>query len=306
MTYLSDHPVTVDGVRLDTLAWGIESSAMRLGAPRSADQVLSGVDGFVPSTMDAREPSTYSLSMFLRGTDEDGSVPTDRDRYAVMRSNLDHLLHVFGRNDSLLDVREVVESDAVPGTVLGALPGTERQFYGKVLDAIEPSLEPGAVGRFAVVLTNPGCYWRDVATQDWSQAAVTSGTTYQVTTLDGASAPVDDAVVTLAGPAAAGVAIYDDASGAFVRLNTALAAGSVWRVNVGTWSSRVGAGLTLASADTAGTDATADTDQGGPYPALLRLVPKRTGTARAVSVRVVGAGFTAATSLSLRTRRAYL
>lgn len=307
MTYLSQHPITVDGVRLDTLAWGIEASGLRLGGPRSADQVLAGLDGVVASTMDAREPSTYSLGMFVRGTDEDGTVPAGRDGWAVVRANLDHLLHVFGRNDTLLDVHEVVEAVTAPGVVVGALPGTERQFYAKVQDAIEPILEPGAVARFSVVLTNPGCYWRDVNSQDWSQAGVVSGTTYQVTTLDGSSAPVDDAVLLLTGPANAGTAIYDDASGAFVRLNVALAAGTQWRVNVGTWASRTGA-LTLGSADTTGTDQTANTDQGGAYPRLLRLVPKRTAgaTTRTIKVRVVGGGFTAATALSIRSRRAYL
>jgi hypothetical protein len=268
--------------------------------------VLSGLDGVAASTGDAREPSSYALSMFVRGTDADGFVPEDRDAWAKLRANLDDLLHLFLRTDSLIRVSEVVESDGVPGTVLDVLPYTEREFYGKVLDTIEPELEAGAIARFGVVFSNPGVYWRDPVPQDFTQVVV-SGTQYEVPGLEGASGPVSDAILTLHGPADAGVAIYDVTTGAFVRLATALSATDVWRVNVGTWSSRVAVGLNLDSADVTGTDATADTDQGGQYASLLRLMPTRqTDGTRTVKVKVVGGGFTGATALSLRTRRAYL
>ena len=96
-------------------------------------------------------------------------------------------------------------------------------------------------------------------------------------------------------------------TGNAVRLNEALPAGSVWRVNVGTWESRVGVGLTVDSADTAGTDKAAVTDQVGTYPRLLRLNPRDDGMGRrVVKVKAVGGGFTAATTLAVKARRAYL
>lgn len=305
MTYVSDHPVSVDGVRLDTLAWGIESAGLTIGGLRQGNAVLAGVDGEVASLEDARDAGSYGLSMFVRGCDPDGAVPASRDQQAVMRANLDELLHLFARTDSLLDVREVVESDTVPGTVLGELPGVERQFWGKVEGAISPTLEPGAAARFTVVLSNPSGYWRDPASADWSHAGVVTGTTYDVTTLEGSSGPVDDAVFLLEGPADAGVQIVDARTGAFVRLNTALGAGNGWRVDSGAWESRSGA-VDLNTAPTAGTDAAPVTDQGGRYPRLLRLTPYRSGTVRKVSVKVVGTGFTGATTLRVRARRAYL
>jgi hypothetical protein len=186
VTYLSDHPVSIDGVRLDTLAWGIEAAALRVGNLRPGDTVLSGLDGVAASTGDAREPSSYALSMFVRGTDADGFVPEDRDAWAKLRANLDDLLHLFLRTDSLIRVSEVVESDGVPGTVLDVLPYTEREFYGKVLDTIEPELEAGAIARFGVVFSNPGVYWRDPVPQDFTQVVV-SGTQYEVPGLEGAS-----------------------------------------------------------------------------------------------------------------------
>jgi hypothetical protein len=60
------------------------------------------------------------------------------------------------------------------------------------------------------------------------------------------------------------------------------------------------------SADTAGTDKTGVTDQTGTYPSYLRLHPRDTAGARRVKVRVTGGGFTAATTLAVKARRAYL
>lgn len=305
MTFVSSHPVSVDGVRLDTLAWGIEGAALTVGSVRSADAVLAGLDGTVPSLEDAREPGAYTLSMFVRGTDVDGTVPGG-DAWAAVRANLDGLLHLFADNGHLLDVREVVETSPVDPDVEPALAAPARQFYGKVQDALTPDLQPGAIARFTVTLTNPGCYWRDTDDADWAQAAVVNGGTYDVSTLAGSTAPVDDAVVLVTGPADAGVTVADPSTGAFVRLNAAIPADEAWRVNVGTWATRLGV-LTLDSDDTEGIDQAALTDQGGRYPSLLRLRPTREpdGT-RLVRARVTGTGFAGTTSLSIRARRAYL
>lgn len=177
----------------------------------------------------------------------------------------------------------------------------------KVVDSVTPEDSPGDYGRVTLSLKVPGVYWRSLTPLTWTRAAVVSGTAYEMNTLETSSAPVDDAVVCLTGPANAGVQIVDDATGNAVRLNEALPAGSVWRVNVGTWESRVGVGLTVDSADSAGTDKGAVTDQVGTYPRLLRLNPRDDGTGRrVVKIKAVGGGFTAATTLAVKARRAYL
>ena len=177
----------------------------------------------------------------------------------------------------------------------------------KVVDSLTPEDSPGDYGRIALSLKVPGVYWRSLTAMTWSQAAVASGTAYEINTLETSSAPVDDAVVCLTGPANTGVQIVDDATGNAVRLNEALPAGSVWRVNVGTWESRVGVGLTVDSADTAGTDKASVTDQVGTYPRLLRLNPRDDGTGRrVVKIKAVGGGFTATTTVAVKARRAYL
>ena len=306
MTYVSDHPLSVDGVRLDTLAWGIQASELKVGGLRAADDVLAGLDGEAASLNDAREPSTLTLSMFVRGTDEDGTVPADQDAQSQLRENLDTLLHLFAQSGRLIEVRETVGASLVSADVEPDLDAAERSFYAKVADSIAPATEVGAVARFTVALRNPGCYWRDPAPADWTRTAPTTGTVYDVDTLTGSSAPVDDAVLLLAGPTTGPATITDPATGAFVRLNEPVPAGSAWRVNVDTWETRVGPGLTLDSPDTAGTNRDAVTDQGGGYPRFLRLNPRRTGGARRVQISVTAAGMTAATALSIRARRAYL
>lgn len=298
MTNVSDYPITVDGVRLDTLAWGVEAATRTVGAVRGADTLLAGLDGVQASLDDAREPSTLALSMFVRGTDADGLVPMGRDAQAVYQENLDALLHLFGKSGTLLTVGLVMDADNTPAA--------DRTAQAKVLDSITPEDHPGDVGRLAVVLSIPGVSWRSAAPETWSQAAVVSGTSYEVTTLAGSSAPVDDAVVCLTGPADTGVKVVDPATGAFVRLNQVLTAGNVWRVNVDTWESRVGAGLTVDSIETAGVDKSSVTDQGGGYPRLLRLNPRLDAGTRRVKVQVVGAGFTAATSVAVKARKAFL
>ena len=169
MTYVSDHPLTVDGVRLDTLAWGIEASELKLGGLRAADDVLAGLDGEAASLNDAREPSTLTLSMFVRGTDEDGTVPADQDAASQLRENLDHLLHLFAQSGRLIEVRETVGASRVGATVDADLDAEERVFYAKVADSIAPTTEVGSVARFTVALRNPGCYWRDPAPVDWTR-----------------------------------------------------------------------------------------------------------------------------------------
>ena len=304
--FVSDHPIIVDGVRLDTLAWGVEAADLTIGGLRSGDQVLAGLDGVVPSWDDAREPSIYALSMFIRGTDEDGLVPADRSRWGMFRENLDALLHLFGRTSGPLDVREVVTSDPVTTDVQDALNAPQRQAFAKVDGALAPTMEPGAVGRLTVALSLSSVYWADVDPQTWTSGPLTTGVAHTVDTMEGGTAPVDDAVAVLTGPATSPVVIRDAHTGAFVRLNANVPAGQAWRVNVGTWSSRMAAGLTVDSDDTEGVSMDALTDQGGNYPSLLRLTPTLDTGARRVSVAVDAAGMTAATTLTLSARRKYL
>lgn len=298
MVNFSAHPISVDGIRLDTLAWGIETQTYSTGGLVAGDLALPGLDGTVPSMLDARSPSLLTIGMVVRGADADGRVPAGKTAVQTLRENLDTLLALFGQTHRLLDVREVVDP-AASGTV-----GT-RQAMAKVVDAFAPELSTGLSARMTVNLTIPGVYWRDVATQDWAQTAVKVATDYTIPVLARGSGPVLDAIVALTGPIN-DPAIVDVTSGHKVRLPGPLPAGQTWRLNVGTWESRTGTGLALASADTAGTSRAGDTETVGLAPYLLPLRPSVVAGIPQTRVRLEGTGLTTATTLRTRTRRAYL
>lgn len=297
MVNVTEHPVIVDGVRLDTLAWGIEAAKYSVGGLRDADLALPGVDGVVPSLYDPREPGRLVLSMFVQGTDADGTVPTGADRVAVLRENLDTLLGLFGRTDRLLEVREVIDTTK-------AGDAGQRIAWCKVQDSMEPDMEPGTVARFKVSMTIPAAYWRSAEHPTWTQPAVVIGDDYTVDTLTGSSGPILDAVVVLTGPIA-GPSITDVATGHTVSLGASLAAGESWRVNVATWETRTGT-LGVGSADTTGTSRAGVTETVGALPHLLPLRPVPVAGQRVVRVRVGGSGATADTTLSIKARRTYL
>lgn len=295
MTYTSDRPITVDGVRLDTLAYNVLAIQRGTARRRTADVELPGVDGVVPSLNDPLEAAGYGLQMLVRGTDADGLVPPAGAR-TTFRNNLDELVHLFGKRHALLDLRETVDT------------GVERRAWAKVVDTITPDAnEAGSSAQFSVGMVLPYGVWEDVNTQDWNgTAGAASGTSQEVTTLQGATERILDAVILVTGPAT-NPRVTDPATGAYVQLNATLSGTQFWRVNVGTWATRYGTGLGLGSADTTGTDGQSLTVFGGTrnQAAFLPLTPTRDTGARRVRLALSGTGFTAATRLSVRARRKY-
>lgn len=296
MVTTSDRPLSVDGVRLDTLGWNINRLGRATAARRNADTVLPGVDGVAASLNDNLEPISFGLEMFVRGTDADGVVPVGGSR-DKLRANLDELLHLFGKRHGLL---ELVEQHTGAAT---------RRAYAKVTDQIEPDLNtPGSAGVFTVALQIPSGTWEDESTADWSGTlGAASGTVQEITTLEGATERTTDAIFLVTGPVN-NPRITDQATGAYVQLNQSLSGTQFWRVNVNTWATRYGSGLGLGSADTTGTDGTGSTTYGGlrNQGAFLPLVPVRDTGSRRTKVALSGTGgFSGATRLSARTRRRF-
>lgn len=289
-------PITVDGLDLSSHAYGIVAKTKTFGAKRAADQILPGMDGVSASLNDDFEPSLLTLTMYVRGTDPaTGTIPGGSNSVAEVRKNVDTLAFAFSKTHALLDVREEVDG-----------LGTIHQAYAKVVQAIEPEMVAGSSGEFAVILEIPDVFWQDVNSVDWfSTPTLVSGNSYEVTTLQGATAPIGNAVVTFTGPAT-NPQLTDLTTGGYVRLNAALTAGQVWRFNCATWSTRYATGLVLESVDETGTDAQAVTVTGGSKATFLRLQPQISNGARRVFLTVGGTGFTSATAVGVRARRKYL
>lgn len=295
MVNLAQYPIIVDGVRLDTLAYGVTEHRPQVAATRPSDLIIPGADGVDPSLWDDTEPAYYGLTIHVRGRDDDGNLPGGQTSPLVLERNLDEILHLFrGSPHRLKDVRRQVAED-----------GTQRRALVKVQDVIEPEVSDLSAS-VAVSMMIPSGVWEDVATADWSgTAGAASGTDQVITPLAGATAPIHDAILLVEGPAANPV-LTDPYTGATVTLGYSLAAGEFWRLNVGTWSSRTGT-LTLASTDADGVDRAGVTFPSAGTARFLTLTPERTARdARRVRVRLSGSGFTAATRVSARARRKYL
>jgi hypothetical protein len=295
-TFTSDRPLTIDGVRLDTLAWNITKINRTVASHRASDVSVPGIDGVLPSYNDPLDAAQFGLEMFVMGTDSDGLV-TGIGKRDQLRANLDELLHLFGKRHALILVDQLVDAT------------NHRQAWAKVTDVIAPDVNlPGSSGVFTVGLTLVYGVWEDTATQDWSGTlGAASGTVQEVTTLQGATERSLDTIFLVTGPAN-NPRITDQATGAYVQLNQSLSAAQLWRVNMATWASRYGSGLTLGSADTTGTDGSATMVFGGTknQAAYLPLVPIRDTGLRRVKVALSGSGgFTAATRLTARTRRKF-
>lgn len=295
MTNTSNRPLTIDGVRLDTLAWNVTKINRQVAGRRAADVAVPGLDGLIPSLNDNLDAPTFGLEMWVRGTDADGSVPV-AGAADTFRANLDELQHLFGKRHGLILVQEQVNATET------------RQTWCKVNDTISPDVNtPGSQGTFTVGLVQVYGVWEDTATADWSGTlGAASGTVQDVTTLQGATERSTDTILLVAGPIT-NPRITDQNTGAYVQLNQALSGTQFWRVNVATWASRYGTGLGLGSADTTGTDGTPSTQWGGTknQAAFLPLTPIRSGSVRKVQVALSGTAMTGATRLSARTRRKY-
>ncbi len=309
MVNTSNRPISVDGVRLDTLAWNITKITRATAGRRSGDYEVPNLDGAIPSLHDPLEPASFGLELWLRGTDADGAVPS-AGQLDTMRANLDELLHLFGKRHRFLDLREQVSATE------------ERRAWAKLDDSISPELNaPGSAGVMNVSFTLPFGVWESPLERDWT-AAPASGAVSEVTTLDGSTERITDAVFLVRGPVTT-PRITDPSSGMYVQLDAALADGQAWLLDSRTWTSRYGSttlpalgasygldtyGLGIyggAPGQPNGTDASGLVTIGGPgraYP--LPLTPVRRFGRRVPLVTISSASGNAP-SVTIRSRRKY-
>ncbi len=294
MTTTSTIPLTVDGVRLDTLAYNIETLDGRLSFPatRGENPVVPGDDGsiFIPNR--TYEDGIMTLKMWVRGCDVDGAVPGGSSQRAEFRKNLQRLTRLLGAKHRVLDVRQTWPTD--PITI---------QYLCTVQDAIDFSSSTfNPMAKFAVVLRIPDVFGQDVNTTDYTSATnLTTGTTLTLTALDGGTAPCRDSIIVVNGPAT-NPRITNPETGEWVQLNVTMASGTNWRLNCATWESRSGSGLTVGSADTAGTSRVAETSYGSGGARFMTLTPRDAGPPQ---LTLTGTAFSTNTQVIVRARRKF-
>lgn len=292
MVNTSSRPITVDGVRLDTLAWNVTKITRQTAGRRSFDQDHPYLDGAISAPTDALEVARFGLEMWLRGTDADGQA-VGQGPITKAQENLDELVHLFGKRHAFLDVREQVDEG-----------GTVRRAWCKVADVIAPDLNlTSTVATFTVGLVIPSGMWEDVGAEDWSE--VTTGGTFEVDTLRGATERANDAIFLVTGPI--NVPKITDAQDPTRWVSGPnLTTGQVWRFNSATWESVRGTGIDFDST-TGLTDVSSSTVvSGAPSAYGLPLTPARDTGQRRVKVTLSSTGGTSgATAIAVRATRRY-
>lgn len=293
MVTTSRWPVTVDGVRLDTLAYNIET---RMGRDSTAVVVGDDVDtemrhGHMWTAHKKYGPGRLVLRMWVGGTTVDGDYASIDD-YALYRSNLDYLNRLFSPHHRLLDVRQTVDNS---GPV-------QRQALCELITVIDPETVASNpyTAKFTVELKVPNAFWTDIGDTNWtSGAAYVSATVKDLVEFQPNTAPMIDLYLVVDGPAT-NPKVFDNRSGHWVQYNGVIPNLQQWVVNTSTWSSKVGTGIEFT--DT-GLDVYAQTDfAGGHSPRLFGIVPDLTSP----QARMEGTGFGANTRFRIRAKRQYL
>jgi hypothetical protein len=291
MTNTSSIPMTVDGVRLDTLAWNIETLNGRLSVPgvRGEDPIVPGMDGavFVPNK--SYDSGLMTLQMWVRGSDINGGIPGGGSQMTEFRKNLDTIIKLFTIRHRLLDIRQT-------------WPAGDIQWQAKVeqpWDFTASAINPRA--KFAVELSIPGVFGQDVSTTDYSSAtALASGVTLTMATYDGMTAPVTDSIIVVRG-AATNPRLTNPDTGEWVQYNGTIPSGTDWRVDCSLWETRTGVGIGLSSG--VGTNQVANTQYAGGGARFMRLTPRPSGGPQIV---LTGTGFGASTQVLARARRKFI
>lgn len=215
--------LSVDGVVLNTLAKNIESLTGRLRTPakRTSNITIPGKHGTKRTGGKKFDQNVVTLPMWVLGCDDDGEIPSGSDERIEFFARVDELTRLFVGRDSVLDVRHTLPD------------GSVRQCFADVMDAIDFTTESfSPLGRFGVslILTDP--FWQDLN----SITQTRSGTPASARFSDyaGATAPMEDLVVTILGPWSNPRLTFED--GSWVQYNEVLTGTQGIVVDSGEWS----------------------------------------------------------------------
>lgn len=187
MTVTTNETLTVNGVVLNTLAKNIESLTGRLKVPqlRTENIQVPGRHGRLRTVRKFYEESTLVLPMWVVGSDDNGIVTDGRRQFF---QNIDTLTQLFKPGNGMLEV-------------LHTLPdGSVRRVWAEVTEVIDFSTEGYGfpIGKFSVALRVPSVFWEDQNPISLDMLPTQNGS---ITPFAGMTAPIEDAVFTITGPA---------------------------------------------------------------------------------------------------------
>jgi hypothetical protein len=191
MSVSTAETVTVDGFVLNTYAFNISTLSGRLTTPdlRTKNVEVPGRHGTLRVRNKKFQENIYTLTMWVKGSLPDGSVPTQKIARRLFYENVDNLMQIFTRRTGLLNIQQVMPD------------GSVRQCFGEVLATITPeSSSSNPLGKFNVAFTLPGVFWQDLEPVTYTSPAGLPVS--EILTLDpfiGATAPMEDLQITVTG-----------------------------------------------------------------------------------------------------------
>lgn len=249
MTVTTARTLTIDGLVLNTMAFNIETLGGRMKTPdvRTKNIEVPGRHGTMRMRQKKFQQGEFVLSMWVRGCNQDGSIPDNTIQNRLFWDNLDLLLQVFTRRSGKLDIRQTMPDQSV------------RQCYGEVLAVIDPqSRSVNPLAKFSVAICIPDAFWQDLnAVTYTSSAGLTASQTLTLTPFIGATAPMEDLVWTITGAATSpkiqalenGSALEVDT---WMQYNAVVPSTDTLVVDCGAWSV-TGTGFTVSTATLAHT-----------------------------------------------------
>lgn len=225
MTVTTAETLTVDGVVLNTLAKNIESLSGRLKVPplRTGNITVPGRHGTLRTSRKLYEEGEIVLPMWVRGVDDDGNFSSRQKFY----ENIDILTNLFRPGSG--QMLEVVHTLA---------DGSSRKVFAECTEAIDFTMTGRTLGKFSVALRVPSVFWVD---PQQISVDLTMGSAGPIAQLSGTTAPIEDAVFTIIGPATnCRVEAYYDGKALpnpnYFQYNAAIPAGQSLVVDCSTWN----------------------------------------------------------------------
>jgi hypothetical protein len=288
MTTTTAETLTVDGLILNTLAKNIETRTGRMHIPglRTPNSQVPSRHGELWTKYKVYEPGTLTLSMWVLGCDDNGTVPGGSSARKEFIKNRDSLIQYFTAQQSLRLLKQTMPD------------GSVRQAYGEVLAAIDFSAFNPLDARFGVDFNLPYVFWEDETLQTdvaiaLASEGVNGGAATAVPTWDGANAPIEDLIIKIKGPAV-NPKLIDVWSGHYFQWTGTLASTDTLTVDASAWTATVGA-----------TNVIGDLAVVGESPRLFVLHPRQAASPQLQLVSN-GSWSPGTSSLKLTGRRKYL
>ena len=206
----------VNSVPLNTLAYNIETWTGRGRVPgrRGSNIAVHARHGFIRTKQKKFNGAEVILAMWVLGADEDGLVPSNILRRALLKTNSDKLVRLFGA-----DTQEWVQVQP---------DGSERRIFGEITEPLDFVAEPGELARFSVAMGSWMAFWEDAIP---ITASFNGEGNWSVTEFAAATAPCDELTVTF-GPSSNPKIQSEDV---WVQYNAVIPAGQGIVINCSTW-----------------------------------------------------------------------